>query len=135
VARYAPALGLTLPEVHIMDLGHRWGSANAAAAGGQGRLNFHWRCVMATLTVLDYIVCHELTHLLVPDHSPAFWEEVLEATFEEIYQVLKQGESVSLRDGGTFHVREERSSWVFRFNLSQKWRASFGLSSTCKGEL
>jgi hypothetical protein len=76
VARYAPAFGVLLPEVHIMDLGHRWASANAAAADGKGRLNFHWRCLMAPLTVLDYIVAHELAHLLVSDHSPAFWSEL-----------------------------------------------------------
>ena len=76
VVRSAPSFGLQVPEVHIMDLGHRWGSANAAAAGGQGRLNFHWRCMMAPLTVLEYIVAHELAHLLVPDHSPAFWSEL-----------------------------------------------------------
>lgn len=76
VARYAPAFGLELPDVHIMELGHRWGSANAAAAAGQGRLNFHWRCMMAPLTVLDCIVAHELAHLLVPDHSAAFWSEL-----------------------------------------------------------
>lgn len=76
VARYAPAFGVPPPEVHIMDLGHRWASANAAAADGKGRLNFHWRCLMAPLTALDYIVSHELTHLLVPDHSPAFWSEL-----------------------------------------------------------
>jgi len=38
-------------------------------------LNFHWRCMMAPLTTLDYIVAHELAHLLVPDHSPAFRSE------------------------------------------------------------
>jgi predicted metal-dependent hydrolase len=76
VKRYAPAFGIGLPEVHIMDLGHRWASANAAAAEGKGRLNFHWRCMMAPLTALDYIVVHELAHLIVPDHSPAFWSEV-----------------------------------------------------------
>ena len=43
-------------------------------------------------------------------------EQILGATLEEIYQTLKQGESVSLRNFGTFYVREERSSWVFRFN-------------------
>ncbi len=76
VKHYAPGFGVELPEVHIMELGHRWGSANAAAAEGKGRLNFHWRCMMAPLTALDYIVVHELAHLIVPDHSPAFWSEV-----------------------------------------------------------
>ena len=62
-------------------------------------------------------------------------EQILDATLEEIYQALKQGESVSLRNFGTFYVREEHSSWVFRFNPSQKWRALFGWASTYKGEL
>ena len=62
-------------------------------------------------------------------------EEILDATLEEIYQALKRGASVSLRNFGTFYVREERSSWVFRFNPSQKWRALFGWSSTYKSEL
>ena len=76
VARFAPAFGVEIPEVHIMDLGYRWASASAVAAEGKGRLNFHWRCMMAPLTVLEYIVAHELAHLLVPDHSPAFWSEL-----------------------------------------------------------
>ena len=67
------------------------------------------------------------------DASPV--EEILDAALDEIYQALKRGESVSLRNFGTFYVREERSSWVFRFNPSQKWRALFGWSSTYKGEL
>ena len=31
---------------------------------------------MAPVSVLDYIIIHELAHLIVPDHSPAFWNEV-----------------------------------------------------------
>jgi len=42
----------------------------------RGRLNFHWRCMMAPLIALDYIVAHELAHLVVPNHSPAFWSEL-----------------------------------------------------------
>lgn len=62
-------------------------------------------------------------------------EEILDAALEEIYRALKQGESVSLRNFGTFYVRPADSSWVFRFNPSQKWRALFGWSSTYKGDL
>jgi DNA-binding protein HU-beta len=62
-------------------------------------------------------------------------EEVVDATFNEIYQSLKQGESVSLRDFGTFYVRVERESWAFKFNPSQRLRKLFGWSSTYKGEL
>ena len=67
-------------------------------------------------------------------HETGTVQEILEAALEEIYQALKQGESVSLRNFGTFYVRPERTSWVFRFNSCQKWRALFGWSSTYTGE-
>jgi len=61
--------------------------------------------------------------------------EIVEATLEEIYQALKRGKCVSLRNFGTFYVRPERKSWVFKFNPSQRLRKLFGWSSTYKGEL
>jgi len=62
-------------------------------------------------------------------------EEIVEATLEEIYEALKRGECVSLRDLGTFYVRPERDSWCFKFNPSQRLRKLFGWSSTYKGTL
>ena len=62
-------------------------------------------------------------------------EEIVDATLEEIYSSLKQGESVSLRNFGTFYVRRERESCVFKFNPSQRLRSLFSWSSTHKGEL
>ena len=62
-------------------------------------------------------------------------EEILDAALDEIYLSLKRGESVSLRNFGTFYVRPERSSTVFKFTPSQKWKAMLGWSSTYKGEL
>lgn len=49
-------------------------------------------------------------------------EDVIEATLDEIYQSLKQGESVSLRDFGTFYVQIKRDASVFKFNPSQRLR-------------
>lgn len=60
---------------------------------------------------------------------------IVDATLEEIYEALKQGECVSLRGFGTFYVRPERSSWCFKFNPSQRLRKVFGWSSTYKGKL
>jgi DNA-binding protein HU-beta len=62
-------------------------------------------------------------------------EEIVDATFEEIYQALKQGEKVSIQDFGTFYIEPKRDSWVFKFNPSQRLRKLFGWSSTYKGEL
>ena len=71
VLYYATQLGVNLRQVRVMELQHRWASCSA-----KGYLNFHWRCIMAPVSVLDYIIVHELAHLIVPDHSPAFWNEV-----------------------------------------------------------
>ena len=61
-------------------------------------------------------------------------EEIIDATVEEIYESLKQGESVSTKNFGTFYVRIERENWVFKFNPSQKLRKLFGWSSTYKDQ-
>ncbi|MCL5960037.1 MAG: HU family DNA-binding protein [Chloroflexi bacterium] len=60
--------------------------------------------------------------------------EIVDATFEKIYEALKRGEPVSLRDFGSFYVRPERANWVFKFNPSQRLRKVFGWSSTYRGE-
>jgi DNA-binding protein HU-beta len=62
-------------------------------------------------------------------------EQILDAVLEEIYQALKRGESVSLRTFGSFYVRPEEESWVFKFNPSQRLRKLFGWTSTYRGEL
>ncbi|MGM3309624.1 HU family DNA-binding protein [Anabaena sp. WFMT] len=59
-------------------------------------------------------------------------EEIIDATIEEIYESLKQGESVSLRNFGTFYVKIEPKTWIFKFNPSQRLRKIFGWSSTYK---
>ncbi|HEV8638651.1 MAG TPA: HU family DNA-binding protein [Chloroflexota bacterium] len=61
--------------------------------------------------------------------------EVVDATLAEIYEALKRGQSVTLRDFGSFYVRPERDTWVFKFNPSQRLRKLFGWSSTYRGEL
>jgi DNA-binding protein HU-beta len=58
----------------------------------------------------------------------------LDGVVETLYESFKAGESVTLRGFGSFYVRPERSSWVFRFNPGQRLRALFGWSSSYKGE-
>ena len=60
-------------------------------------------------------------------------EEVIDATVEEVYESLQQGNSVTLKNFGTFYVRAEAKTWVFKFNPSQRLRKLFNWSSTYKG--
>ena len=62
-------------------------------------------------------------------------EKFLDATIEEITDSLKQHRSVSLRNFGTFYIRGDRTSCVFKFNPSQRLRKLFGWASTYKGNL
>jgi predicted metal-dependent hydrolase len=71
VAKYAAKVGVNPGDVQIKDLGFRWASCLKS-----GNLQFHWKCLMAPLTVIDYVVVHELCHLRHRDHTAAFWNEI-----------------------------------------------------------
>jgi len=55
-------------RIAVRDQRTRWGSWSTS-----GTLSFNWRLVMAPPDVLDYVVVHELCHLVRRDHSRAFW--------------------------------------------------------------
>jgi DNA-binding protein HU-beta len=57
--------------------------------------------------------------------EPELVEEILDAALEEIYGALRRGQSVSLRNFGSFYVRPETEQWVFRFNPAQRLRKLF----------
>ncbi len=58
-------------SVKVLDLQNRWASCTP-----KNGLNFHWKCVMAPVKVLDYIIMHEMVHLKYPNHSADFWNEL-----------------------------------------------------------
>jgi Bacterial DNA-binding protein len=59
----------------------------------------------------------------------------VDALTDTLYEAFKAEESVTLPGFGSFYVRSERSSWVFKFSPAQKLRALFGWSSTYTGNL
>jgi predicted metal-dependent hydrolase len=68
---FAPKAGVDVRSLDVRELGYRWASCST-----NGDLAFHWKTMMAPLTIIDYIVVHELCHLHRRDHSDAFWNEV-----------------------------------------------------------
>lgn len=68
---YAPKVGVTPHGINVRELGNRWASCSPT-----GNLAFHWKCMMAPQTIIDYIVVHELCHFHHLDHTDAFWNEV-----------------------------------------------------------
>lgn len=71
VAYYAPKVGVDPSGLEVRDLGNRWASCSP-----QGKLSFHWKCMMAPLKIVDYLVVHELCHFHRRNHTEAFWNEV-----------------------------------------------------------
>jgi predicted metal-dependent hydrolase len=69
----ASQFGFAPKRVKITSARTRWGSCSP-----DGTLNFTWRLVMAPLSVIDYVVVHELVHLHVKNHSRKFWKAVEE---------------------------------------------------------
>ena len=57
--------------VRITSARTRWGSCSS-----KGNLSFSWRLVMTPQTAIDYVVLHELVHLVEPNHSPRFWAQI-----------------------------------------------------------
>lgn len=69
----APALGVAHTSLVVRDQKTRWGSCSS-----RGTLSFSWRLLLAPRWVLDDVVCHELCHLRVRNHSQAFWNLLAE---------------------------------------------------------
>lgn len=68
VAQWSTQMGVTCTGVMISDPQKRWGSCD------QGNLlRFNWRIMMAPSSLIDYVVVHELCHVVHKDHSDDFW--------------------------------------------------------------
>ncbi len=68
---YAAQIGKPVAGVAVRDTKSRWGSCSST-----GSLSFSWRLVLAPETVVDYVVAHEVAHLVEMNHGPRFWKLV-----------------------------------------------------------
>ena len=71
VERWRSVVGTSPVRISIGDQKTRWGSCSS-----KGSLRFNWRLAMVDQELADYVAVHELSHLLVANHSAAFWKEV-----------------------------------------------------------
>jgi len=67
--KLATKIDCKVREVSIKDTKSRWGSCSSLS-----NINYNWRLALAPKEVIDYIVAHEVSHLLHQDHSAEFWE-------------------------------------------------------------
>ena len=67
-AKHARTLGVKFGAARIVDNRYRWGSCTV-----KDNINFNWRLIKAPMFVIDYVVVHELAHLLEANHTVRFW--------------------------------------------------------------
>jgi predicted metal-dependent hydrolase len=68
VAYFAPKMKLPARPGEMREWKRRWGECHP-----DGHLRFNWRLIMLPPEIIDYVVVHELAHLLAPGHNPRFW--------------------------------------------------------------
>jgi len=65
----AEEIGETIEKISVRDTKSRWGSCSS-----DGNLSFSWRLLFAPEEAFDYVVAHEVAHLVHMDHSRSFWK-------------------------------------------------------------
>jgi predicted metal-dependent hydrolase len=68
---YAARLGVEYSAFALSSAGTRWGSCTV-----QRVIRLNWRLIHFSLPLIDYVVAHELAHILEMNHSARFWAAV-----------------------------------------------------------
>jgi predicted metal-dependent hydrolase len=71
VKYHARGLGVEFAEARIVDSRYRWGSCTV-----KDNVTFNWRLIKAPMFVIDYVIVHELAHLIEANHTSRFWNIV-----------------------------------------------------------
>ena len=71
VGRFALQIGRWPASVEVKNQVRRWGSCSR-----KGMVRLNWKIIMVPLSVIDYVIVHELCHLIYPQHSFQFWQNV-----------------------------------------------------------
>ena len=70
LARYL-RVASKLKEVSLRKTKSKWGHCTSA-----GTIQFNWLIMMAPYAIIDYMIAHEVCHLVYMDHSDRFWDLV-----------------------------------------------------------
>ncbi len=70
LAKWEPKIGVGVPEVRIRKMKTRWGTCNSDA----GRIWLNLELVKKQASCIEYIVVHEMFHLIERHHNERFWD-------------------------------------------------------------
>ena len=62
-----------IKKISFKDTKSRWGSCSST-----GSIMLNWRLIMVPPSVYNYVIIHEIAHLVHMNHSPLFWKLVQE---------------------------------------------------------
>lgn len=84
---YAEKLNVSYQSMSLSSAATRWGSCTA-----DGKIRLNWRLIHFTPEIIDYVIAHELAHLIEMNHSADFWitVESVFPTYEQVKQKLRQ---------------------------------------------
>ncbi|MGC1817123.1 MAG: SprT family zinc-dependent metalloprotease [Casimicrobiaceae bacterium] len=71
VAHYMNRVSADPPAVRLSDARSEWGSCNA-----KGEIRLNWRLVQLPPMLAEYVVAHEVAHIVELNHSARFWSVV-----------------------------------------------------------
>lgn len=68
VQRFTERLGEHPSGIYVGDIGHQWGNCDS-----EGNITFHWQTILLPPVIIDYLIVHELAHLIERNHYEEFW--------------------------------------------------------------
>ncbi|NRR31315.1 M48 family metallopeptidase [Oxalobacteraceae bacterium] len=84
---YAARLGVRYHSLTLSSAGTRWGSCTV-----DRKIRLNWKLIHFSLPLIDYVIAHELSHILEMNHSARFWDTVgtIYPEYEEAKQLLRK---------------------------------------------
>ena len=101
VRYYADLIGVEYGRIAIRYQKTRWGSCS-----GKHNLNFNCLLVNAPEEVLDYVIVHELCHIIEMNHSAKFWEQV-----GKVMPDYKKHRKWLKDNGDSLHIKRQGSAY------------------------
>ena len=94
VIKYSEIIRVSPREIKVKNYKTRWGSCDK-----KGRITFNWHLIKAPHSIVDYVVIHELCHMIQSNHSPKFWHEVekYDPSYKEHKKWLKENGNLLFR--------------------------------------
>jgi len=69
--KYSDLMGVKFTDIKLSKAKRQWGSCST-----KNNLNFSWRLIMCPMAAINYVVIHELSHIVYKNHTANFWARI-----------------------------------------------------------